>query len=93
MSSSVEDNLSDKIVVATGAASLDKYRFACGLGMQKQWIESSCIFLDFVGSRHRQSIKVSLETGELVVTEVDAKHLKKFETKAEETTYLVGLKH
>ena len=51
------------------------------------------MFLDFVGSRHGQSVKASLEAGELIVTEVDEKYLKRFETEEEEKTYLTGLKH
>ena len=51
------------------------------------------VVLDFVGSRHGQSAKASLEVGKLVVTEVDKKCLKKFETEEKEKTYLAGLKY
>ena len=61
--------------------------------MQKQWVESASLFMDFVSSRHGQSVKASLEAGELVATEVDKKCLKKFDAEEAEKNYLLGLKH
>ena len=93
MNGLLEETANDKIVASAGVPSLEKCRFIYGAGMQKQWVASSTIFLDFVGSRCGQSVKASLEAGELVVTEVDAKYLKKFETEKDEKDYLAGLKH
>ena len=94
MSSSVEDNsLSDKLVTLIGTEGLEKCRFSYGPGMQKQWVESVSLFLDFVGSRCGQSAKASLEAGEMVVTEVDEKYLKKFDAEEEMNAYVSSLKH
>ena len=90
MSSVLEE---DKLVALTGTASLGKCRFTYSPGMQKQWVESISVFLDFIGSRCGQSAKASLEARELIVAEVDEKCLKKFETEAQEKTHLNGLKH
>ena len=49
--------------------------------------------MDFVGSRHSQSIKVLLEVGELIVTEVDNTILQKFDTEAEMKAYIAELKY
>ena len=47
----------------------------------------------FVGSRHGQSVKASLEAGELIVTEVDEGILKKFDTEADMKAYVTSLKY
>ena len=39
-------------------------------------------FLDYVGGRFGQSVKASMEAGEIVVTEVDSSILPKFYTEA-----------
>ena len=88
-----DSGVSDKLTNASSIAGLEKCRFSYGQGMQKQWVENISVFLDFVGSRCSQSAKASLETGELVVTEVDKKYLKKFDAEDQEKTYLAGLKH
>ena len=59
--------------------------------MQKQWFESNGIFLNFVGVKYGQSVRASLETGRIIVTEVDEKLLPKFKTANDEKTYLESL--
>ena len=72
MSGILEDSsISDKLVTGSSIAGLEKCSFSYGPGMQKQWVENISVFLDFVGSRYGQSVKASLEAGELIVTEVD----------------------
>ena len=73
--------------------SLSKCKFTYGPGMQKQWVESNHCFLTCITAKYDQSVKMSLVAGEVVVTEVDEDLIPKFETKAEEDTYLAGLKH
>ena len=51
-----------------------------GSGMQKQWVDSSALFLDWVGEKCGQITKASLIGGELVVTEVDEDLTPKFDT-------------
>ena len=51
------------------------------------------MFLDFVGSRYGQSVKASLEVGELIVTEVDESVLKNFDKEDEMKAHLNSLKH
>ena len=84
MSSALEDStINDKMGAAVGPVGLGKCEFTCGPGMQKQWVESVSVFLNFVGSRYGQSVKASLEAGELIVTEVDESILRKFDTETE----------
>ena len=56
------------------------------IGMQKKWVESSRIFLDFVTRRHSQSTKVYLVAGESVATDVDENLLPKFNTEPHQKT-------
>ena len=70
-----------------------KYRFSYGQGMQKQWIESNSIFIDLVASKYEQSIRSSLESGEVIVTEVDKSVLIKFDTKEEMKAHIASLKY
>ena len=56
-------------------------------------MESSALFLDWVGEKYGQSAKASLIVGELVVTEVDEDLISKFDTAKEETDYLATLKY
>ena len=91
MSSLLEDNVVS--VSVTGGNSLEKCKFICGQGMQKQWVESATLFMDFVGGRHGQSAKASLEAGEVIVTEVDESILKKFDKEEDLNNYLKGLKY
>ena len=88
-----DSTISDKMVAAVAPVGLEKCRFIYGPGMQKQWVESISVFLDFVGSRYGQSVKASLEAGELVVTEVDETVLRKFYTEAEMKAHVAWLKH
>ena len=72
---------------------LDKITFFCGKGMQRNWIEMNVKLLDYVGSKYGQSAKVSLEVGEMVVTEVDESLLPKFKTEAEKDEHLKKLEY
>ena len=66
MSSLLEYNtVSEKLMTST---SLSKCRFSYGPGVQKKWVENISVFLEFVGSECGQSLKSSLEVGELIVT-------------------------
>ena len=94
MSSVLEDSsISDKLVTGGASSGVEKVRFIYGQGMQKQWVEGIGLFLDFVGSRHGQSVKASLEAGELVVTEDDEGVLRKFDAEVEMKAYVSTLKH
>ena len=85
MSSILEDS-GDKLVTLTGTVGL-------GIGIQKQWVECKAKFLDYVSSRFGQSAKVSLDTGELIIAEVDKKYLQKFKTKEETEAYVKRLEY
>ena len=87
----LEDNAVS--VLVTSGSSLDKCKFIYGQGMQRQWVESITLFMDFVGGRYGQSVKASLEAGEVIVTEVDESLLKKFDKEEDQTAYLKGLKY
>ena len=50
---------------------LEKYKFAYSQGMQKQWVESNGLFLTYMAAKYRQSARVSLLAGKVVITEVD----------------------
>ena len=60
--------------------------------MQKQWVEINSVFLDQIGSRFGQSAKVSIEAGELVVSEIDDSILTKFETEENMKDHVKKLK-
>ena len=62
---------------------LQKYRFICGQGMQKLWVESNDIFLGNASAKFGQSVKVSLLSGEVVATEVDEDLIPRFDTEEE----------
>ena len=49
------------------------------------------MFLDYVGRRFGQSVKASIEGGELVVTEIDDSVLPKFETEEDMKEHTVKL--
>ena len=94
MSSVLEDSaVGDKQVTLTGTASLDKCRFNCGPGMQKQWTESNSLFLNVVGSRFSQSVKASFEAGELVTTKVDESMIPRFDAEEDMNDHMADLKH
>ena len=80
-------------VIGSPTTSLNKCHFYYRLGIQKQWVESIRIFLDFVGSKYGQSVKASLEAGRLIRTEVDETVLKKFNIKKGEIDHLATLKY
>ena len=91
MSNVLEDNtIREKLATPT---SLSKCHFSYVPGMQKQWVENMSVFLDFVGSKYGQSVKASIEVGELIVTEVDESILTKFDTLKEETQHLETLNY
>ena len=71
--------------------SLEKYYFYLSLEMQKKSLESNKTLLNFVSSKYRQSVKVSLEVGKLVVTKVDETLLHKFKTEKKNDDYLAAL--
>ena len=93
MSNVLEDpSINDKLVTLTGTASLDKRKLIHGAGVQRWWVESNSKFLDVIGSRYAQSVKASLEAGEVIVTEVDESLLPKFNTDDEMKAHVQGLK-
>ena len=87
-----ESDLSDKSGSCGGSMKLEKCKFSYDVGMQKQWVESSAKFLDYVGARLGQSAKASLEAGEVIVTEVDTSILPIFETKKAMEEHIESLK-
>ena len=93
MSSMLEESdLSDKSGSCASSMKLEKCKFSYGTGMQKQWVESSAKFFDYVGARLGKSAKASLEAGEVIVTEVDTNILPMFETKKAMEECIAGLK-
>jgi len=81
----------NKLTMAVNVASLENHFFYHGPEMQKKWIETNKALLNFVASKYGQSVKVSLEVREMVVTEVNKSLLRKFETEKEKTDYLATL--
>ena len=67
---------------------LEKHYLYHGPGIQKTWMESSKIVLNYSASKNRQSLKAHLEGGEMVVTEVDESFLKKFKTEKDMKGFL-----
>ena len=50
------------------------------------------MFLNVVGSRFGKSVKVSIEAGELVITEVDKSTLPRFDVEKDMTAHVAALK-
>ena len=73
--------------------SLNKCKFVHGTGMQRMWVKSNVIFLNWAVAKYRQSIKASLLAGEVVVTKIDEDIIPKFDTKEDETKHLATLKY
>ena len=61
--------------------------------MQENWIEVNVVFRNYAVGKHAQSVKASLVTGSLVVTEVNQRKLKSFDTNAEKEECINSLKH
>ena len=93
MSNLLEDSSIGDKLVGSGIAGLEKCSFSYGPGMQRQWVESFSMFLDHIGSRCGQSVKASLEAGEITVAEVDESILKKFDTEEQMKIYVASLKY
>ena len=81
-----------KPTLDTKVSGLEKCIFYYGPGMQRQWVESNALFMDYVGNKYGQSTQVSLTKGELVVLEVDKKLLPRFDTKDKRDKHVAGLK-
>ena len=60
--------------------------------MQKQWIESNSAVLHHIWSKFSQSVKASLEAGEMVMTEVDETLLPRFDAEEDTKAHTAGLK-
>ena len=73
-----KEETSSKATGVNRVPSLEKYYFSYRAGMQKQWIESNSLFLDYVGRNYGQSMRASLQAGKLIVIEVDKSILLKF---------------
>jgi len=94
MSNLFEDSIEgEKLVASTIPVSLAKVRFGYGPGMQKDWVINSAKFLDYVSGWFRQSMRASLEAGEVIVTEIDKRILPRFGTEEDMKKYVVGLKY
>ena len=63
------------------------------MGMQKVWVESNRLFLNYVAAKYRQSVRSSLLAREIVVTEVDEDIIPKFDTEEAEQKHLDSLKY
>ena len=72
---------------------LEKCKFVYGMGMQKVWVESNRLFLNYVAAKYGQSVKASLLAGDIVVTEIDEDIIPKFDTEEAEKEHLAGLKY
>ena len=59
--------------------------------MQKLWAESNDVFLGYVSDKIGQSIKASLLSGEVVVTEVDEDLITRFDNE-EKNKHLARIK-
>ena len=82
-----------KPTVAVSVSGLEKCFFYYGHGMQKHWAKSDTTLINYIGSKYGQSVKVSLTTGELVVTEMAETLLPKFKTAEEKKTHLSSLEY
>jgi len=56
-------------------------------------VYNSSKFLDYISGRFGQSVRASLEAGEIVVTEIDKKTLPKFDAEEEMKAHVAGLKY
>ena len=72
---------------------LDNCSFYHGHGTQKQWVESEHMFLNYVGTKFGQSVRVSLVSGEVIVMELDEDLIPKLKTLEEKKKYFDGLEH
>ena len=72
---------------------LERCQFLYKQGMQKQQVENNDLFFKYVSSKFGQSIRASLVTREVIVTEVDKNLIPRFDTKADEEKHLAALKH
>ena len=82
-----------KPTVAASVSGIEKCFFYYGHGMQKHWAKSDTTLINYIGTKYGQSVKVSLTTGELVVTDIYEKLLPKFKTEEEKKTHLSSLEH
>ena len=60
--------------------------------MQNKWIDSRNYLLHFVSRKHGHVTNASLDSGHLVVTEVDGNLLRKFKTDEEKTAHMAKIK-
>ena len=86
----MKQNIESKDKTSLG---LEKCKFVYGQGMQRMWVESNAIFLNWVAAKYGQSVKASLLLGEVLVSEVDEDVIPKFDTKEAEKVYLADLKY
>ena len=94
MSNLFEDSIEgEKLVASTILVSLAKVRFGYGPGIQKDWVINSAKFLDYVSDRFEQSVRASLEAGEVIVIEIDKRILPRFETEEDMKKYVADLKY
>ena len=93
MSNLFEDSSEvEKLVTSVSVVSIAKVQFSCRPGIQKQQVTNSVKFLDYIGGQFGQSIKASLEAGEVIVIEIDKRILPRFDTKAKMNKYITALK-
>ena len=70
---------------------LEKCSFYHSNGMQKQWVESNCVFLNYLGSKFGQIVRVSLVAGKVIETEVDEDLILKLKSPEEKKKHVDGL--
>ena len=72
-----------KLALDTKVSGLENCIYYYSPEIQRQWVESNSLFLDYAGNKYSQSTQISLTKGDMVVMEVDRKLLPKFDTKEE----------
>ena len=62
---------------------LEKCKFDYGQGMHQNWVENNVVLMDYVGNKFGQSVKVSMLSRKMIVTEIDDKLIPKVKTEGE----------
>ena len=61
--------------------------------MQQNWVDNNVVLMDYVGNKLVQSVKVSMLSVKMIVTEVDDKFIPTFKTKDNKNMYAEALEH
>ena len=61
--------------------------------MQQNWVDNNVVLIDCVGNKFGQSVKASMLSGKMTVTEVDDKLIPKFKTEDDKKMHTEVLDH